>query len=433
MTEWLRGLSDRREPTLCQYSNATLVWAGLLMYLSALGTRRQIAFRLNAPRVSARLGALGGQPGLGQVPHGDTVERYLAGVEPDRMQQIPQALVRSLLEARRLESYRLLDCHYLVTVDMTGHLYLGDSPSAFTEGCLTQRADDGGTLYYRPVCEAKLVSRTGLALSIGSEFVENPPGGPAPGDTQDSELEAAGRLFPRLKAAFGGYGVCALLDSRYANQTGLSLCEANGWSYMITLKEGSLPSVWQEFQSLLPEAPENRHARRADGVRYEYGWINAIAWGERRGNVLECRWTDAEGQAHRFVWLTDIPVHAGNVHALAQEGGRQRWRTENEGFRAQKHGGLEMEHAYAKRPTAAKNFYLLLQTAHILSQMLEVYLEGKAAVKRRFGALANVAHALRESLRCDPIPPEAGMDAFLAEAIHIRFKAARPPPGTDTS
>jgi len=403
------------------------------MYLSALRARRQIPFRLNAPRVSARLAALSGQRGLGHVPHGDTVERYLASVEPDRMQQIPQALVRSLLEARRLESYRLRDCHYLVTVDMTGHLYLGDSPSAFTEGCLSQALEDGRTLYYRPVCEAKLVSRTGLALSVGSEFLENPPDGPAPGDTQDSEREAAGRLFPRLKAAFGGYGVCALLDSRYANQTGVSLCEANGWSYMITLKEGSLPGVWQEFEALLPLAAENRRAVRAEGVRYQYGWINAIAWGERRANVLECRWTDAEGQAHRFVWLTDIPLHAGNVHALAQEGGRQRWRTENEGFRAQKHGGLEMEHAYAKAPTAAKNFYLLLQTAHILSQMLEVYLDGKAAVKRRFGALMNLAHALLESLRCDPIPSEADTDAFLSEPIHIRFKAARSPPGTDTT
>ena len=48
-----------------------------------------------------------------------------------------------------------------------------------------------------------------------------------------------------------------------------------------------------------------------------------------------------------------------------------------------------MEHAYAKRPTAAKNFYLLLQVAHILSQMLECYCRGKRAVKRVYGSLRN--------------------------------------------
>jgi hypothetical protein len=403
------------------------------MYLSLLRARRQIGFRLNAPQVSARLGALCGQADLPRVPHGDTVEDYLAGVDPDRMQEIPQAMVRALLESRRLEGLRLLGLYYLVTVDMTGHLYLGDSPSAFTQGCLTQRTDDGRTLYYRPVCEAKLVTWTGLALSIGSEFVQNPPDGPPEGDTQDSELQAAGRLFARLKSAFGGYAVCALLDSRYANQTGISLCEANGWRYLITLKEGSLPSVWEEFQALLPLAPQNRHTERVDQVQYEYAWINSIAWGQRELNALACRWTDAQSKPHLFVRLTDIPLRAGNVHALAQQGGRQRWRIENEGFRAQKHGGLEMEHAYAKRPTAAKNFYLLLQAAHILSQMLDVYLHGKAAVKRSFGSLLNVGLALLEALRRDPIPPQAELDAFLAQPIQIRFRPARASPGSDTS
>lgn len=403
------------------------------MYVTFLRARRQISFRLNTPLVTARLTALSGQADLPRVPHGDTIADYLSGVDPERTQEVPQAMVRALLEARRLERFRLLDTYYLVTVDLSGHLYLGDSPSSFTEGCLTQTSQDGRTLYYRPVCEAKLVTRTGLALSIGSEFVENPPGGPADGDAQDSELPAAGRLFPKVKRAFDGYAFCALLDARYANDAGLSLCEANGWHYFITLKEGSLASVWEEFQSLLPLVPENRLTVRADGVLYEYGWVNSIAWGKRKLNVLQCRWVDAQGELHRFVWLADISLERGNVHTLAQQGGRQRWRIENEGFRAQKHGGLEMEHAYAKDPTAAKNFYFLLQAAHMLSQMLQVYLDGKPAVKHTFGSLLNLGLALLESLRRDPVPPEPELAAFLAERIQVRFRPARASPGSDTS
>ena len=161
--------------------------------------------------------------------------------------------------------------------------------------------------------------------------------------------------------------------------------------------------------------------------------INALAWGRRKLNVLQCRWEDRRGEPHRFVWLTDIAVTKGNAHALAQQGGRQRWRIENEGFRAQKHGGLEMEHAYAKDPTAAKNFYLLLQVAHILSQMMEVYLDGKTAVKRSFGSLLNLGLALLESLRRDPIPAGPQLAAFLAEPIQIRLRPPRATPGSDTS
>jgi len=304
------------------------------------------------------------------------------------------------LGARRLEDFRLLGQYYLVTFDLSGYLYLGDRASDFTEGCLTQATEDGRTLYYRPVCEAKLVTRTGLALSVGSEFVENPPG-LNPGQAQDSELPAAERLFPRVKAAFRGFAFCALLDARYCNETGFSLCEKNDWRFLITLKEGALPSVWNEFQTLREIAP-----------------------GNRRLHVLECRWNAPDGTAHRFVRATDIRISAENCDPLAQEGGRQRWRTENEGFRAQKHGGFEMEHAYAKRPVSAKNFYLLLQVAHILSRMLECYCDGKKAVKHACGSLRNLGAALLESLRRDPAADPDALRIFLEEPIQIRLNTS---------
>jgi hypothetical protein len=360
---------------------------------------------------------------LPAVPDGDTVDDYLATVDPKAMQEIPQAMVRDLLESRRLEDFRLLGRYYLVTCDLSGHLFLGERPSAFTEGCLTQTTEEGRTFYYRPCCDAKLVTRTGLALSIGSEFVENPPGFDPAKAAQDSELPAAERLFPRLKAAFSGFAFCALLDARYCNETGFSLCEKNDWRFLITLKEGSLPSVWQEFQTLRRLTPENRLSVIHDEVRYEYAWVNDIPCGARKLNVLECRWTDGEGD-HCFVWATDIRLTSENCDPLAQEGGRQRWRTENEGFRAQKHGGFEMEHAYALRPTSAKNFYLLLQVAHLLSQMLECHCHGKKAVKRAFGSLRNLGAALLESLRRDPIPEVETLRRFLEEPIQIRLNSS---------
>ena len=158
-------------------------------------------------------------------------------------------------------------------------------------------------------------------------------------------------------------------------------------------------------------------------MRYEYAWVNDIAYGKRRLHVLECRWTDEKGD-HGFVWVTDIRIDPDNCHPLAQEGGRNRWKTENEGFRAQKHGGFEMEHAYAKRPTSAKNFYLLLQVAHILSQMLECYCHGKKAVQRAFGSLRNLGRALLESLRRDPIPDPDTLRRFLGAPIQIRLDSS---------
>jgi len=420
LTEWLRRLPDRRDREACDYSNAALAWTAMLMYVGRLEARRHIGFLLDTPLSLGRLAALCGEDVPG-VPDGDTIDDYLAATDPAATQEIPPAMVRALLQSRRLEAFRLLDRWYLLTVDMTGHLYLGDRKSAFTEGCLTQKAEDGRTLYYRPVCEAKLVTRTGLALSVGSEFVENPPGPPP--DTQDSELPAAARLLARVKKAFPGFAFCALLDSRYCNETGFALCEKNDWRFIITLQEGSLPSVWHEFQSLRRLTPDNRRTVIADGVRYEYAWVNGIAYGARALNVLECRWSDADGD-HRFAWVTDIPVTAERCEPLAQDGGRDRWRTENEGFRAQKHGGFKMEHAYAKRPRSAKNFYLLLQAAHILSQLFECRCRGKKIVKQTFGSLRNLARIFLESFRRDALPDPETLRRFLDEPIQVRLDSS---------
>ena len=423
MRAWLSAIPDRRDPALCYYGNVALLWTAILMFMGRLKARRQIKYRLNTPAVVSRLEAFCGQP-LAAMPHGDTVENYLSGVDPSSLERLNQEMVRSLLEARRLESFRFLGLYYLVVVDMSGHLYLGTEPSEFTKGCLTQQTPDGRTLYYRPVCEGKLVTRTGLALSMGSEFVENPQGWVAGQSPQDCELSAAQRLFPRLKAAFPGFAFCALLDSRYCNETGFRMCEENHWPYVITFKEGSLPSVWEEFQTLQALTPENRLTVRTDEGRLDYTWLNGIPYGQRTLNVLCCVWTKPTGQQTTFAWVTDIPITAKNCHPMAEEGGRQRWKIENEGFRTQKHAGFAMEHAYAKRPISAKNFYFLLQVAYLLAQMFECYCRGKGEVKRAFGSLQNLAADLLESLRRDPIPAEEVLLAFLEERIQIRLNTS---------
>jgi hypothetical protein len=392
------------------------------MYLSRLAARRQIRFRLNTEAACAHLGALAGHELL-ETPHGDTLNQFLASTPPTTLMDIAPAMVRSLLQGRRLEAFRLLDKYYLLAVDMTGHLFLGDHESAFTEGCLTQTAQDGGTLYYRPVCEAKLVTRNGLALSVGTEFVENLPRADQTDEQykQDCEQKAFQRLFPIVKGRFPGFSFCVLLDSLHCNETGFSLSEANDWRFIITLKEGVLPSVMKEFTALRELCPENRMTLRTDKTRLDYAWVNAIPYGKRLLHVLECKQTDPDGNQKTFVWATDIEIHPKNCHPLATEGGRLRWKIENEGFRTQKHAGFEMEHAYAKRPQPAKNFYLLLQIAHNLSQLFEAYCQGKTEVKRALGSLRNLAHALLESFRRDPTTDPDQLNTFLNAPIQIRL------------
>jgi hypothetical protein len=55
--------------------------------------------------------------------------------------------------------------------------------------------------------------------------------------------------------------------------------------------------------------------------------------------------------------MTNVKVSAQNVAALAGDGGRDRWKIENEGFNAQKNGGYGLEHGYSNNLVSAKIFY----------------------------------------------------------------------------
>src|SRR5205823_1371858 len=107
-----------------------------------------------------------------------------------------------------------------------------------------------------------------------------------------------------------------------------------------------------------------------------------------------------------FAWLTPLPVGQKTVEEIAQKGGRYRWKVENEGFNRQKNSGLNLEHVYSIDPEKWKAYYVLLQIAFILVQLLErgsllrrLADEQGRPVWKLFGSLKNVARRLLESVR----------------------------------
>lgn len=408
---------------LVDYKLGSVLWAPILMFLCRLGARRKIQFVLNTPRVARYLSLLA-EEHLDRVPHGDTVRDVLKVLAVQDVAGLRTKLVRWLIEARRLEKFRLLGRYYLITLDGTGFLVLGNEPAAHTEGCLTTTLSNGETLYYRPALEAKLVTRTGLALSVGTEFPENPRRKDQSEQDykQDCELKGAYRLLPRLKGDFPCLEVCLLLDSLYAGEPIFALCERLKWCFITVLQDGSLPSVQEEFNALVGRDPKDIKVHEDKHVNQVIRWVNGIAYNKRLLNALECVETNKKtGKTTRWLWVTNILITPENCVEVANLGGRQRWRTENEGFNVQKNGGYEMEHAYCQDPQAAKNFYLLLQIAHTFAQLFECRMGGKQAVVARWGSLAELADALKRSFLADDLPAGEELRAYLETPIQVRL------------
>ncbi len=267
--------------------------------------------------------------------------------------------------------------------------------------------------------DAKLVTPNGLSLSVATEFIENTDGH----TKQDCELNAAKRLFKKLKNKFPQLQICLLLDALYAGKPVFDICKEYGWKYMITFKEGSMKDVFGEYTSLKKLSPENTGYYKKDEITQNYNWVNEIDYEDHKLNVLECRETKPDNKGKlattKFVWLTNFIPNESNYRIMA-EGGRCRWKIENEGYNMQKNGGYNLEHGYSYHPIAMKNYYILLQISHIVNQLMEKGSLLKSQIKTVFGSIRNVAHQLLEDLRTKVLTKDE-LTNLLSTPFQIRF------------
>lgn len=409
-------MEDTRQQAKVTYPRQFLTWMGLLLFALKLGSRRQVRFELDSPEALENLNRLSGcqQEALA---HSDTLDHFLGHVPPAAMERLRRWMVQRLIRMKLLEDARL-EGHYLVVLDGTGQLFFRQRHCAH---CLEKTVNDK-TQYYHHVLEAKLVTPEGLAISIGSEFIENSD---PTATKQDCELKAFYRLAERLKKDYPQLQMCLCMDGLYAKGPVFEICQNNGWKYLITFKEGSLPAVWKEYQTLRDLCPHNRKSRRtAQGLQQTFAWVENLEYVDDRGrrhkfNAFQCQEQDGSKKQF-FAWLTNFAIHADNVAALGNRGGRCRWKIENEGFNIQKNGGFNLEHAYGLGPQQIKNWYILLQIAHLITQLLERGSLLGGDCKRLFGSLRNLARRLAESLRNHLIPLDA-LDVLAASSIQIRL------------
>jgi hypothetical protein len=417
----LKAMDDPRNPGSTTYGISVVMWEGILMYLLKLGARRQITYELSGEDFVRNLEVLAGEK-LDRSSHDGTVAYLFERLDPEELKRVRFHMIQELIRKKCFINHRLLG-YYPVVLDGTGYLAFKEP---HCEHCMQKKIKDkdGNVVkvyYYHPVLEAKLVLENGMALSMGTEFIENPH---ADVDIQDCELKAGYRLMERLKSDFPQLRICLLLDGLYAGMPTLTKCDEYRWKCIITFKQGSMPETWDEFESLKDLQPEHAQEITKDEIRQHYQWVTDIGFRGPRFDVVECTEStpDNEGklQDKRFVWATNFSVREYNVKAIAK-GGRLRWKIENEGFNMQKTGGYNLEHPYSEHPVGLKNFYLALQIAHIISQLMEKGSLLKGDVKKLFGSIRNFTRRLLESLRTSSFQQDE-IEAIKSSRIQIRLR-----------
>jgi hypothetical protein len=409
----------------------------LLLFLLQLGSRRQLDFSLDSygPGLLENLNRLAGTSQSTRPVH-DTLDHFLEHVEVDAFARLRLQMVKRLIRMKVLDATRLLG-YYVVVIDGTG---LFTFRRRHCDTCL-ERNTRNGTLFSHQVLEAKLLGPGGLVISLGSEFIENSDAAACQSSDpeqikQDCELKAFARLAARIKQEHPQLRIVIVGDALFACGTALQIIKDHDWAYVMTFKQGRLPTAWSEFQMLLPLCPDNvRTCSLPDGTRQVFRWVNRL-WhidDQKRTwsfDALQCEETLPNGEVRRFAWLTPLPVNASTVDEIAQKGGRARWKIENEGFNRQKNSGLNLEHTYSLDPEKWKAYFYLLQIAFIITQLVErssllrqLAAELKRTPLQLFGSLANMARCLLDALSYFTWP-EDYFDETAARGRRIHFDSS---------
>ncbi len=307
------------------------------------------------------------------LPHADAIDDVLRVLAPVEIEQLKAHLVGGLIEQKMFRKFRFLGKYYLVAVDATG---MASFEQKHCDHCLTKTSKTGVVTYFHYVLEAKIVTSTGLSISLASEFIENDPGRDY--EKQDCEQKAFARLAVKIKKYFPRLPICILADGLYPNNTVFDICARNDWKFIITLKDGNLRTFQTEV-GLLRATASNKSVCRADRIKrtnLESAFLNDIEYSGRYFSWVECTETifNIKGtvvSSQKFSYITNVPQSLENVIETV-DNGRLRWKIENEGFNSQKNLGYALEHKFSRKSfIAMQNYYHLMQIAHMINQLVE--------------------------------------------------------------
>lgn len=316
-----------------------------------------------------------------RLPHMDTVEAVLRVLQADELEKLKACLVSGLIEKKVFHKFKFLGKRFVIAIDGTG-LYSYDKKHC--DQCLHKTSSCGTTIWFHHVLEAKLVTSNGMAISLGTEWIANDPDKLF--DKQDCEHNAFKRLAITLKKSYPRLPICITADGLYPNQHFFDICLKNEWDFIVTLKDGNLPSLQQEIELLRPLTKGTTQriiTKKNVRTTQTYRWMNELEYKNIHLHWIECiEETSAivpdavptkkiKGEPSRFVHVTNLEITSQTACSIS-DGGRLRWKIENEGFNMQKNGGYNIEHKYSRVSfPALKNYYQCLQIAHLINQLVE--------------------------------------------------------------
>lgn len=415
----IKKIMDTRNHSYITYEIEVIIFVMILKNICSIESMQEMNEVFNEDTCVKNIYKVLGLEEKDYLPHYVTINECLRRLEHQELEKIRKKMIYSLIRKRSFEQGKFLGEKWLVIVDAT---QLFSFREKHCDHCLTKTIHRGTeeekTIYYHQVLEAKLVLGEGMVVSLETEFIENSR---KDATKQDCELNSFKRLAGKVKKEYPRLPICLLADSLYASDTVFEICRKNKWEFLIRYKEGSIPSIMEEYREITEMGEAGKAVIEKEEIyqrkpnrkqKLKINWVNGLEYKKKPVHVLELK-IEREGKKYKeFRWLSSREIEEEQVEEFV-ETGRKRWLIENEGFNIQKNHRYIITHANSMNYNAMKNHYLITQIADILMQMYE---NGDKGVKELKYTIKRIAEELLESLRKQKLKTEE----LLFERMQIR-------------
>lgn len=402
---WINEMADPRNPSYITYTQADLVFMGILKNVCAQESMREMDENFNEETCIGTLSQMSGDRTLKEMPHYDTLNYYLERLSPQCLAGLRAKMMAPLIRSKQFYRNRLLGKYWRVVLDGTQLFCFKEK---HCENCLrtTYTASDGRkeTYYYHRVLEAKMILGDKLVISLDTEFIENEK---EDVEKQDCEINAAKRLLERLKKSYPRLPVCIQGDCLYAVEPIMEICRKNGWKYIFTQKATRQKIAAESYEWIEAGGgkTEVKNICRENGTGAYINHVEEVAGKTEVMNLYEYEYEVKEKggtKKIKFQWVSNIELTERKLEEMVAAG-RGRWKIENEGFNNQKNGIYCIGHINSRNSMAMKNHYLLTQIADMIMQ---VYLAWNPLLRKIKQSIKNTSSKLLESFRSHLITNE---------------------------
>ena len=402
LIEDIKKMMDERNQSYVTYEIEVIIFVMILKNICSIESMQEMNESFNEDTCVKNIYRVLGLEEKDYLPHYVTINECLSKLDNKELEKIRKKMICGIIRKRSFEYGKFLGEKWLVIVDAT---QLFSFRERHCEHCLTKTLHKGTpeekTIYYHQVLEAKLVLGDDMIISLATEFIENPKENAS---KQDCELTSFKRLAETLKKQYPRLPICLLADSLYANNTVFQICRKNKWDFLIRYKEGSIPSIMEEYKEIVSMGEMEESIIETEEIyrrkpnlkqRLQIRWVNALEYMKHPIHILELKIERAGKLYKEFRWLSSMEIKASIAEEMV-ETGRKRWLIENEGFNIQKNHRYLITHANSLNYNAMKNHYLITQIADILMQMYE---NGDKGIKELKYTIKRISEELLESLR----------------------------------